>query len=100
MGSVGKNAVWQDREIRFDVKLKDLNLRKGEFEIDHLKGVEDTKGNTGDKGEPRGDQPADDMGVEQEEEHQPQHRVRRHGFHQHAHRPRRGSGVRPSRCTS
>ena len=33
MGSVGKNAVWQDREIRFDVKLKDLNLRKGEFEI-------------------------------------------------------------------
>ena len=38
MGSVGKNAVWQDREIRFDVKLKDLNLRKGEFEIDHLKG--------------------------------------------------------------
>ena len=51
MGSVGKNAVWQDREIRFDVKLKDLNLRKGEFEIDHLKGVEDTKGNTGDKGE-------------------------------------------------
>ena len=48
MGSVGKNAVWQDREIRFDVKLKDLNLRKGEFEIDHLKGVEDTKGNTGE----------------------------------------------------
>lgn len=38
MGSVGKNAVWQDREIRFDVKLKDLNLRKGEFEIDHLRG--------------------------------------------------------------
>lgn len=47
----GPNAVWQDREIRFDVRLKDLNLRKGEFEIDHLQGVEDTKGNTGDKGE-------------------------------------------------
>ena len=33
----GPNAVRQDREIRF-VRLKDLNLRKGEFEIDHLQG--------------------------------------------------------------
>lgn len=43
-------SVWQDREIRFDMAVKGLALRKGEFEIDHLEGVEDTKGNNGERG--------------------------------------------------
>lgn len=44
------NSVWQDREIRFDMPLKELELRRGEFEIDHMDSVEDTKGNNGEKG--------------------------------------------------
>jgi Bardet-Biedl syndrome 5 protein len=43
-------SVWQDREIRFDMAVKGLALRKGEFEIDHHEGVEDTKGNNGERG--------------------------------------------------
>jgi len=42
--------VWQDREIRFDVHPSQLELRKGEFEIDSINAVEDTKGNNGEKG--------------------------------------------------
>mmetsp|Transcript_805 Transcript_805/g.1892 ORF Transcript_805/g.1892 Transcript_805/m.1892 type:complete len:349 (+) Transcript_805:281-1327(+) len=45
------NSVWQDREIRFDMPLKDLELRRGEFQIDTMDSVEDTKGNNGEKGE-------------------------------------------------
>ena len=50
MGSVGKNAVWQDREIRFDVKLKDLKFavlndlfREGEAYIAELEKVKGQK---------------------------------------------------------
>ncbi|KAL9645605.1 hypothetical protein ABK040_000667 [Willaertia magna] len=45
-------SVWQDREIRFDTNNEtgDLTYRKGEFEIDVLDSVEDTKGNNGERG--------------------------------------------------
>lgn len=41
---------WHDREIRFDISGQEYQLRKGEFIIDTLDGVEDTKGNNGEKG--------------------------------------------------
>lgn len=41
---------WHDREIRFDVKLEALELRRGEVIIDSLAPVEDTKGNNGESG--------------------------------------------------
>lgn len=41
---------WQDREIRFDVSGQEYAVRKGEFVIDALDCVEDTKGNNGEKG--------------------------------------------------
>ena len=37
------NFVWQDREIRFDAHPRDLKYRSGEFEIDSINSVEDTK---------------------------------------------------------
>mmetsp|Transcript_64068 Transcript_64068/g.202683 ORF Transcript_64068/g.202683 Transcript_64068/m.202683 type:complete len:360 (-) Transcript_64068:248-1327(-) len=43
--------IWQDREIRFDVSLAALELRRGEFQIDTMDSVEDTKGNNGERGE-------------------------------------------------
>lgn len=42
--------VWQDREIRFDVPISQLQPRKGEIVVDSINSVEDTKGNNGDKG--------------------------------------------------
>eukprot|EP00033_Pygsuia_biforma_P003251 GCRY01003563.1.p1 GENE.GCRY01003563.1~~GCRY01003563.1.p1 ORF type:complete len:344 (+),score=65.22 GCRY01003563.1:140-1171(+) len=45
-----RSPVWQDREIRFDLPLVDLELRKGEFIIDSMDNVEDTKGNNGEVG--------------------------------------------------
>lgn len=66
------DAIWQDREIKFDVELRYCNveskskkisavrwqsfsfsqmkMRPGEFLIERLENVEDTKGNNGDKG--------------------------------------------------
>jgi len=41
---------WQDREIQFDVNAQKYDLRKGEFYIDTLDNVEDTKGNNGESG--------------------------------------------------
>lgn len=41
---------WHDREIRFDVYAEEYNLRRGEFIIDCLDHVEDTKGNNGEMG--------------------------------------------------
>jgi len=43
-------SVWQDREIRFDVPLSMLAMRRGEFQIDWMNSIEDTKGNNGEKG--------------------------------------------------
>lgn len=42
--------MWQDREIRFDVPIAQLNCRPGESVIDSLSQVEDTKGNSGQQG--------------------------------------------------
>lgn len=42
--------IWQDREIRFDIPVAQLQPRKGEFVVDSINQVEDTKGNNGDKG--------------------------------------------------
>eukprot|EP01012_Entosiphon_sulcatum_P014852 TRINITY_DN1986_c0_g1_i1.p1 TRINITY_DN1986_c0_g1~~TRINITY_DN1986_c0_g1_i1.p1 ORF type:complete len:355 (-),score=60.65 TRINITY_DN1986_c0_g1_i1:42-1079(-) len=42
--------IWQDREIRFDIPPADSELRRGEFDIDSMDSVEDTKGNNGEKG--------------------------------------------------
>ena len=44
-------SVWQDREIKFDVAESFLELRTGEFQIDRMGRVEDTKGNNGESGE-------------------------------------------------
>ncbi|KAL0237458.1 hypothetical protein PCE1_000855 [Barthelona sp. PCE] len=39
--------LWQDREVRFDVSPKQLQLRSGEKAIDVLSNIEDSKGNPG-----------------------------------------------------
>jgi len=41
------NIIWEDREIRFEVSPRHLQLRAGEKLIDQLDFVEDTKGNNG-----------------------------------------------------
>ena len=43
-------TAWHDRELRFDLLLKDLKPRLGEVEIDSINSVEDTKGNNGHRG--------------------------------------------------
>jgi Bardet-Biedl syndrome 5 protein len=48
--NLSDDYVWQDREIRFDVPFSQLRVRRGEFEIDSINSVEDTKGNNGEKG--------------------------------------------------
>lgn len=42
--------IWQDREIRFDVPVAQLQCRPGEKNVDSIGQVEDTKGNTSEKG--------------------------------------------------
>uniref|UniRef100_A0A6M2DCI0 Putative bardet-biedl syndrome 5 n=1 Tax=Xenopsylla cheopis TaxID=163159 RepID=A0A6M2DCI0_XENCH len=42
--------VWEDREVRFDIPYSLLKLRSGEKLMDRMDAVEDTKGNSGDKG--------------------------------------------------
>ncbi|KAG5179328.1 Bardet-Biedl syndrome 5 [Tribonema minus] len=44
------NDVWQDREIRFDAHPSLLAARRGEYHIDSINSVEDTKGNNGERG--------------------------------------------------
>jgi len=44
------NYVWQDREIRFDAFPHFLANRRGEYTIDKINSVEDTKGNNGERG--------------------------------------------------
>jgi Bardet-Biedl syndrome 5 protein len=47
---VNNDYIWQDRDVRFDSKAPQLELRKGEVAIETLEDVEDTKGNCGDRG--------------------------------------------------
>ncbi|KAF6114712.1 hypothetical protein HJG60_010648 [Phyllostomus discolor] len=44
------DALWEDRDIRFDVSSQQLKTRPGEVLIDCLDSIEDTKGNNGDRG--------------------------------------------------
>jgi len=51
MTEAGTNdALWEDREIRFDISPAQMKMRPGEMMIDRLDSVEDTKGNNGDRG--------------------------------------------------
>uniref|UniRef100_A0AAF5RUY8 BBSome complex member BBS5 PH domain-containing protein n=2 Tax=Wuchereria bancrofti TaxID=6293 RepID=A0AAF5RUY8_WUCBA len=43
-------TIWQDRDIRFDINPRFLRLIAGERLVERIDGVEDTKGNCGDKG--------------------------------------------------
>lgn len=45
------DPMWHDREIRFDVRFEQLELRRGEVLIDSMRSIEDTKGNNGESGE-------------------------------------------------
>eukprot|EP00164_Ancoracysta_twista_P004543 GFYU01006129.1.p1 GENE.GFYU01006129.1~~GFYU01006129.1.p1 ORF type:complete len:344 (-),score=58.66 GFYU01006129.1:214-1245(-) len=49
-GGDDASYVWEDREVRFDIPLQALGCRKGEFVIDAITSVEDTKGNNGERG--------------------------------------------------
>uniref|UniRef100_A0A5F5PL88 Bardet-Biedl syndrome 5 protein homolog n=2 Tax=Equus TaxID=9789 RepID=A0A5F5PL88_HORSE len=44
------DALWEDRDIRFDVSSQQMKTRPGEVLIDCLDSIEDTKGNNGDRG--------------------------------------------------
>ncbi|XP_064455172.1 Bardet-Biedl syndrome 5 protein homolog [Ornithodoros turicata] len=44
------DVLWQDRDVRFDVTNQELQYGPGEEQFDRLDAVEDTKGNSGDKG--------------------------------------------------
>lgn len=48
--SKADEAVWQDREVRFDSLPAEMQCRKGEVVIDSINSVEDTKGNNGERG--------------------------------------------------
>ncbi|XP_076328100.1 Bardet-Biedl syndrome 5 protein isoform X2 [Tachypleus tridentatus] len=50
MSNKTADVFWQDRDIRFDISPQELQLRNGENMIDKLDAVEDTKGNSGDRG--------------------------------------------------
>ncbi|XP_063964526.1 Bardet-Biedl syndrome 5 protein homolog [Lytechinus pictus] len=44
------DALWEDRDVRFDINPSQMNMRPGESIIDKLDSIEDTKGNNGDRG--------------------------------------------------
>ncbi|KAM5265208.1 BBSome complex member BBS5 isoform 3-T3 [Hipposideros larvatus] len=44
------DALWEDRDVRFDVSSLQMKTRPGEVLIDCLDSIEDTKGNNGDRG--------------------------------------------------
>uniref|UniRef100_A0A2K6GSL6 Bardet-Biedl syndrome 5 n=1 Tax=Propithecus coquereli TaxID=379532 RepID=A0A2K6GSL6_PROCO len=44
------DALWEDRDVRFDVSAQQMKTRPGEVLIDCLDSIEDTKGNNGDRG--------------------------------------------------
>jgi Bardet-Biedl syndrome 5 protein len=46
-------GFWQDCEIRFDVSAKDLAPCAGEFHVEALNDIEDSKGNSGERGQLR-----------------------------------------------
>uniref|UniRef100_A0A7N9B108 Bardet-Biedl syndrome 5 protein homolog n=1 Tax=Mastacembelus armatus TaxID=205130 RepID=A0A7N9B108_9TELE len=44
------DALWEDRDVRFDITAQQMKTRPGEVLIDCLDSIEDTKGNNGDRG--------------------------------------------------
>ncbi|XP_064116103.1 Bardet-Biedl syndrome 5 protein homolog isoform X1 [Macrobrachium nipponense] len=42
--------VWEDRDVRFDITPQQMKMRPGERIVDKLDSIEDTKGNSGDRG--------------------------------------------------
>lgn len=50
MSSSVYDALWEDRDVRFDINPTQMNMRPGESVIDKLDSIEDTKGNNGDRG--------------------------------------------------
>lgn len=52
VGGASKSSqdLWHDRDIKFDLSAALIRPRKGEYIIDSLSNVEDTKGSTGDRG--------------------------------------------------
>ncbi|CAM9213506.1 unnamed protein product [Choristocarpus tenellus] len=50
MSIKSEDYVWQDREIRFDSVPKMMKCRRGEYVVDSINSVEDTKGNGGERG--------------------------------------------------
>ncbi|KAI2525662.1 T0004560 isoform 1 [Pan troglodytes] len=44
------DALWEDRDVRFDLSAQQMKTRPGEVLIDCLDSIEDTKGNNGDRG--------------------------------------------------
>ncbi|XP_074858229.1 BBSome complex member BBS5 isoform X2 [Carettochelys insculpta] len=44
------DALWEDRDVRFDISPQQMKTRPGEVLIDCLDSIEDTKGNNGDRG--------------------------------------------------
>ncbi|XP_011680639.1 Bardet-Biedl syndrome 5 protein homolog [Strongylocentrotus purpuratus] len=50
MSSTVLDALWEDRDVRFDINPSQMNMRPGESIIDKLDSIEDTKGNNGDRG--------------------------------------------------
>ncbi|KAI4873053.1 hypothetical protein NFI96_025477 [Prochilodus magdalenae] len=44
------DALWEDRDVRFDITPQQMKTRPGEVLIDCLDSIEDTKGNNGDRG--------------------------------------------------
>lgn len=45
-----EDFIWEDRKIDFDLPFAKLKCRAGEFEIDSIDTIEDTKGNNGERG--------------------------------------------------
>ncbi|XP_075465251.1 BBSome complex member BBS5 isoform X3 [Ascaphus truei] len=43
------DALWEDRDVRFDISPQQMKMRPGEVLIDCLDSIEDTKGNNGDR---------------------------------------------------
>ncbi|CAK8675674.1 BBSome complex member BBS5-like [Clavelina lepadiformis] len=44
------DVLWEDRDIRFDISIRQMHMRPGEQLIETFNSVEDTKGNNGDRG--------------------------------------------------
>ncbi|XP_003366283.1 bardet-Biedl syndrome 5 protein [Trichinella spiralis] len=43
------DVIWEDRDVRYDINSKQLKLRNGEFIVDKLHVIENTKGNRENK---------------------------------------------------